>query len=229
MKLPVKLISRARRTPIAWGRSTVRPQPGITPTRVWVSPNLARSLAIRKSQLSASSNPPVMATPLIAPISGLVNRGNGPRAPLRAGAFVGPTAGARVDSRWSRAPCRSSPAQNAGSAPVSTITLDVVVGFGLAHQLRHQPQHLARQRVAHLGPVERHRRDPVGDVEQHRRFGHLLILSRRRRPAGTRAGDRRASRASRRSIRRAPRSGRRGSSSTRRRVSPRRARRDPRR
>ena len=169
MKLPVKLISRARRTPIAWGRSTVRPQPGITPTRVWVSPNLACSLAIRKSQLSASSNPPVTATPLIAPISGLVRRGKGPRAPLRAGAFSDPPPEPELIP-VEPSSFRSSPAQNAGSAPVSTITLTSSSASAAAHQLRQQPQHLARQRVAHLGPVERHRRDPVGDVEQHRRF-----------------------------------------------------------
>ena len=46
---------------------------------MWVSPNLARSDATRKSQFSASSNPPVTATPLIAPISGFDSRGSGPR------------------------------------------------------------------------------------------------------------------------------------------------------
>ena len=44
----MKLISFARRTPMACGRSTVRPQPGITPTRVCVSPNFARSEAIEE-------------------------------------------------------------------------------------------------------------------------------------------------------------------------------------
>ena len=75
----MKLISRARRTPMAWGSSTVRPQPGMTPTRAWVSPKRARSEATRKSQASASSKPPVMATPLTAPMTGLVIAGNGPR------------------------------------------------------------------------------------------------------------------------------------------------------
>ncbi len=37
---------------------------------------------MRKSQFSASSNPPVIATPLIAPISGLVRCGKGPRPRL---------------------------------------------------------------------------------------------------------------------------------------------------
>ena len=79
MKLPVKLISRARRTPIAWGSSTDSPHAGMMPSRAWVSPNLARSDATRKSQFRASSKPPVTAAPLIAPISGLPSGGNGPR------------------------------------------------------------------------------------------------------------------------------------------------------
>ena len=57
--------SLARRNPTASGSSTVRPQPGMIPTRAWVSANRARSDATRKSQASASSKPPVMATPLI--------------------------------------------------------------------------------------------------------------------------------------------------------------------
>ena len=72
------LISRARATPTRCGSSTVRPQPGITPTRECVSANRARSEATRKSQLSATSSPPVTATPLIAPISGFVRGGSAP-------------------------------------------------------------------------------------------------------------------------------------------------------
>ena len=56
--------------PTASGSSTVRPQPGMIPTRAWVSANRARSDATRKSQASASSNPPVIATPLMAPMTG---------------------------------------------------------------------------------------------------------------------------------------------------------------
>ena len=77
--------SRARRTPTASASSTVRPHPGMMPTRAWVSANRARSDAIRKSQLRASSKPPVMATPLIAPITGLGIFGIGPgRRPVAA-------------------------------------------------------------------------------------------------------------------------------------------------
>ena len=116
-KLPVKLISRARRTPIACGSSTVRPHPGITPTRVWVSPNLACSEATRKSQLRASSNPPVTATPLTAPISGLATCGNGPRVPVDVAPPSAPLPATEVAADEPSS-LRSSPAQNAGSAPV---------------------------------------------------------------------------------------------------------------
>ncbi len=47
-----------------------RPQPGMMPTRACVSAKRALVEAINKSQASASSNPPVMATPLTAPITG---------------------------------------------------------------------------------------------------------------------------------------------------------------
>ena len=47
------------------------PHPGTTPTRAWVSANRAFVLAIRKSHINASSNPPVMAKPFTAPITGL--------------------------------------------------------------------------------------------------------------------------------------------------------------
>ena len=60
--------ARCRSAATASGDS---PQPGITPTRAWVSAKRAFSLAIRMSQASATSNPPVIATPLIAPITGL--------------------------------------------------------------------------------------------------------------------------------------------------------------
>ena len=47
------------------------------PTRACVSAKRARSDATRKSHVSATSNPPVTAAPLIAPITGLVVSGNG--------------------------------------------------------------------------------------------------------------------------------------------------------
>ena len=116
IKLPVKLISRARRTPMACGNNTVSPQPGMMPTRECVSPNFACSDAMRKSQFSASSNPPVMATPLTAPMSGFEIFGNGPRTPVE---FTPPSA--PVPPKFpavSPSSFRSKPAQNAGSVPV---------------------------------------------------------------------------------------------------------------
>ena len=112
----------------------MRPQPGITPTRVWVSPNLACSLAIRKSQLSASSNPPVTATPLIAPISGLVRRGNGPRAPLRAGGFSDPP----PEPELIPVELELAEVEPGAERRIGTGEHDhahVVVGFGRSHQL----------------------------------------------------------------------------------------------
>ena len=81
----MKLICFARATPMRCASSTVRPQPGMTPTRACVSAKRARSEAMRKSQFSATSKPPVTATPLTAPISGLACGGSAPRnvlAPL---------------------------------------------------------------------------------------------------------------------------------------------------
>ena len=56
----------------------VIPPAGMTPTLAWVSAKVARSEAIRKSQPRASSNPPVTAGPLTAPITGVVVRGMRP-------------------------------------------------------------------------------------------------------------------------------------------------------
>ena len=56
--------------PTASGSSTLIPPAGVKPTRAWVSPKRARSDAIRKSQASASSRPPVAQAPFIAPIDG---------------------------------------------------------------------------------------------------------------------------------------------------------------
>ena len=69
---PDKLSCLARRIPITSGSITVRPQPGSRPTRACVSAKRARSDAMRKSQASAISKPPVTAAPLMAPITGLM-------------------------------------------------------------------------------------------------------------------------------------------------------------
>ena len=61
----------ARRSPIDCASSTVIPPPGMMPTRACVSAKRARSDATRNVHCSASSSPPVTATPLIAPMIGL--------------------------------------------------------------------------------------------------------------------------------------------------------------
>ncbi len=50
--------------------------------------------------------------------------------------------------------------------------VDVVATVGLAHQLGQQAQHLRRQRVACLGPVQRDGGDPLRHLEQHGFDGH---------------------------------------------------------
>ena len=56
--------------PIARESFCERPQPGMMPTRACVSAKRASLDAISTSQASASSKPPVIATPLIAPMIG---------------------------------------------------------------------------------------------------------------------------------------------------------------
>ena len=162
-KLPVKLISRARRTPIASTSRTAPPQPGCSPTRAWVSPNSARSEATRKSQLSAISRPPVIAGPLIAPISGARSGGIGP--PRRAASvsarpppMMPPVAPSSL---------RSSPAQNAGSAPVRTIASTASSASSSRSAAVRRGDRRGVERVARLGAVERDDGDPVvgGDVD----------------------------------------------------------------
>src|SRR6185312_12412047 len=90
------------------------PHPGSSPTRAWVSANRAFSDAIKMSQLSANSKPPVTHTPLIAPITGVLidgHRGVDRSLPLP------PDASRRVLISF-----RSMPAQNAGSLPVRITT-----------------------------------------------------------------------------------------------------------
>ncbi len=113
-KLPVTLISLARRWPTASARSTVSPQPGMMPTRAWVSAKRARSDATRKSHVSATSKPPVTAAPLTAPMTGFVVSGNGRMSSSSPATMC-------FTSESLPSDLRSTPAQNAGSAPVSTM------------------------------------------------------------------------------------------------------------
>ena len=91
-----------------------RPQPGVMPTLAWVSAKRALVDAIRMSHASASSNPPVMATPLIAPMTGI---GISLKAKTGLVAASRSLAGPRPDSPSS---LRSRPAVKARSpAPVT--------------------------------------------------------------------------------------------------------------
>ena len=102
------LIRRARPMPTFCGSRTLSPQVGSRPTRAWVSANRACSEAIRMSQYSASSSPPVTAAPLIAPITGLLIAGH-------RGEMSG-------SADWPPSSLRSRPAQNTGSVPVRMTT-----------------------------------------------------------------------------------------------------------
>ena len=85
------------------------------PTRACVSAKRARSEATRKSHVSATSKPPVTAAPLMAPITGLLVSGKG---------RISASASLATTWRTSRSVLRllrSTPAQKAGSAPVSTM------------------------------------------------------------------------------------------------------------
>src|SRR3984957_13567001 len=99
---------RATPIPTFCGNRTLSPHVGSRPTRAWVSANRACSDAIRMSQYSVSSSPPVTAAPLIAPITGLVNGGQ--RGEMSGRADCPPSS------------LRSSPAQNTGSVPVRMTT-----------------------------------------------------------------------------------------------------------
>jgi len=99
--------------PTTWGSLAVIPPPGRIPTRAWVSANTARSEATRKSQPSAISSPPVNVAPLIAPMIGV-------RILATAAMQLCDRNSSKYFSPSRCASFRSTPAQNAGSAPVST-------------------------------------------------------------------------------------------------------------
>ena len=122
------------------------PPPGRMPTRAWVSANTARSEAIRKSQPSAISRPPVNVAPLIAPMIGVRMR-RPPRcnsATRNSSKYVAPIALCLLEV---------DPAQNAGSAPVSTTARTESIGVGLG-QRRVQAAESGRG-SAHCGPAGR--------------------------------------------------------------------------
>ena len=167
MKLPLRLISFALRTPTTWGRNTLIPPAGITPTRACVSANAARSDATRKSHASASSKPPVTHGPLIAPMTGLAHL---------------PERGERARSAASSAPptrlrgvlpelAQVEAGAERGIGPGEDHDVDVGVGVGRRQRRAGLALQRDAQRVAGLGPVERDGADPVGGVDQHE-LGH---------------------------------------------------------
>ena len=119
MKLPVRLISRARLIPMSRDSFCDRPQPGRMPTLACVSAKRACSLANRKSQASANSKPPVTAAPLTAPIIGC-----GHCSMATTIGDWGPNPSPLDNNSGSSVSAlRSTPAQNTRPAPVSTIAL----------------------------------------------------------------------------------------------------------
>ena len=164
------LISRARRTPTASGSSTVRPQPGMTPTRAWVSAKRARSEATRKShverQLEAARDGDAVdgADHRLA-----WSRGRGGSARRRRW-----RTGVGAPSRSVPSSLRSTPAQNAGSAPVSTMTSTSSRASARRDRLRQRRGERGIERVARLGPVEGDDRDAVAHLDQDHVLGHRL-------------------------------------------------------
>ena len=124
------------------------PPPGRMPTRAWVSANTARSEAMRKSQPSAISRPPVNTAPLIAPTIGVRIFAGGLDAAVRA--ELREVLGAvalrllEVDARAER---RVGAGEHDGAHRL------VVIGVG-QRGVRRTDQ-VAAQRVPGLGPVER--------------------------------------------------------------------------
>ena len=180
MKLPVTLISRARRWPIASASSTVSPHPGMMPTRACVSAKRARSEATRKSHVSATSKPPVTAAPLTAPITGLAVSGNG-RISSSSLRTMWRTSESVVSA------FRSTPAQNAGSAPVSTMASTSSRASHAAIVSGSAAVSAGLSALRDSGSVEGDDRHPVRHVHQDHVLAHaspLLALPRWLAPCG---------------------------------------------
>src|ERR1051326_201603 len=114
-KLPVSDSSLARKIPIKRGSFWLSPQPGRIPTRACVSANRPCGEASSRSQASATSNPPVIATPLIAPMIGF---GHASIARVTSSADSIASLGCTCSRASPPSSFRSIPAQNALPAPV---------------------------------------------------------------------------------------------------------------
>src|SRR6476469_3113589 len=172
--------------PAFCGSRTDSPQVGSSPTRAWVSAKRACSEAIRMSQYSASSSPPVTAAPLMAPITGLV-----------IGGHCGEISGSCDESPSS---LRSRPAQNTGSVPVTMTTSTSSSATASRSAPKKRLRRSADNAFAGLWPVQRQRAHPVLRVDEQDVVSHESNLSWRyvpkhhgaARPAtgGDRRGDR---------------------------------------
>ena len=137
------------------------PPPGRMPTRAWVSANTARSEAMRKSQPSAISRPPVNTAPLIAP-----------------------TIGVRIFEVASMQLCERNSAKYFGAVALRLLEVDTraergigagehhrsyrLVVVGLGQSVMGRLDQLAAQRIPGLGPVERQHayRTVIGDEDE---------------------------------------------------------------
>ena len=151
--------------------STVSPQPGMIPTRVWVSAKRARSDATRKSQFDASSKPPV--------IAGAVDRADEQLRARRERAAE--PANWPISSRRYGSSVSVVPLAQADGPSVEVARQLLEVGAGTERRIRAREDHdvdrrrrprarrsVARaaaeravDRVAGLGPVQRDRRRPA--------------------------------------------------------------------
>ena len=127
-----------------------------------------------RSQFSASSKPPVMHGPLIAPMRSLVRGGNGPRKSRTCRTRRGGT-GRRAHRRRRRR--RSGGRRElleVGAGAERGIRarqdhdVDAVVGVDLPIGAREPEAERAVDRVAGLGPVQRDRRDTLRHVDEDR-------------------------------------------------------------
>ena len=154
--------SMARRTPMVCAMSTVIPPPGITPMRLCVSAKRATSDATRNVHCSATSKPPVTATPLIAPMIGLSISGKNRYSPLVS------RGGHRFDVGGPRRLARQLFQVHAGAergiGAGEDHHVDVGIGAGVADRVPQAARQGGVQRIARLRPIERDGGDAMVDI-----------------------------------------------------------------
>ena len=169
-KLPVVESSLARRNPTASGSSTVRPQPGHDPdpgVGVGEAGPLRRDEEVAgEGQLEAAGD------------GDAVDGADDRRLHVGERALAGAAPG-----RWPRsspsaharrpAPSGRRPAQNAGSAPVSTMAARSSRASRSRSVVEIALRSVAVQRVARVGAVERDGGDGAVDLHEHEVVGHV--------------------------------------------------------